>query len=252
MDGSQKFLKKITRKRILFICSILLITVYIGLQSLGYRVYIEGNSISISQKTRISNDLNKDTINNNEALSPSPTRKTVIEDKQPENTVKSSKPKIGLNIVTNYYNIQGLTENDLRQQMNTLGPTDSYGRHDAYTKWDIIWSKPCNELPFVRINIVFTFPKWIKPGNPDSNLDSKWTKYIEALKNHESGHQDIATGATQEIMDALYSLPFSNNCVEHNQRVINLGNEILDKYKQQEVQYDISTNHGRTQGAVFP
>lgn len=245
------------RKRIFFICSILLITVSMGLHSLGYRVNIEGNSIKVSQKAQVSNDFKIDIVNNNnelkkDTLSPSPARKTNAENRQPENTVKLSKPKIGLNIITNYYNIQGLTENDLRQQMNTLGPTDSYGRHDAYTKWDITWMKPCNGLPSVKVNIVFTYPNWLKPDNPDSNLDSKWTRYIEALKNHESGHQDIATRATQEIMDTLYTLPISNNCVEHNQQVINLGNEIIDKYKQQEVQYDTSTNHGRTQGAVFP
>jgi len=244
-------------KRIFFICTILLITVSIGLYSLGYRVNTEGNSIKVFQKGQVSNDLNTDTINNNDEIqkdtfSPSQTQKTTTEDKQPKNIVKPNKPKIGSNIITNYYNIQGLTENDLRQQMNTLGPTDSYGRHDAYTKWDITWSKPCNGLPSVGVKIVFTYPKWLKPDNPDSNLDSKWTRYIEALKNHESGHQDIATRATQEIMDTLYGLPISSNCIEHNQQVINLGNEIINKYKQEEVQYDTTTNHGRTQGAVFP
>ncbi len=83
-------------------------------------------------------------------------------------------------------------------------------------------------------------------------MDSKWAKYIEALINHESGHQDIATRATQEIMDTIYSLPNTSNCTEQNQQVVNLGNEIINKYIQEEIQYDNSTNHGVTQGAVFP
>lgn len=229
----------------------------VGLHSLGYRFNIESNSIKVSQKAQVSNDLNTDTSNNRNEVqkdthSTSPVQKIITENKQPENTVRPSKPKIGLSIITNYYNIQGSTENDLRQQMNTLGPTDSYGRHDAYTKWDIIWMKPCNGMPSVKVNIVFTYPKWLKPDNPDSSLDAKWTRYIEALKNHESGHQDIATRATQEIMDTLYGLPNTSNCAEQNQQVVNLGNNIINKYKQEEIQYDNSTNHGRTHGAVFP
>lgn len=243
------------RKKLFFICSVLLITASIGLHSLGYRFNIEGNSIRVFQKSQVSNDLSIDTKNNEiqkVPISPSPIQKATNENKQPENAVKLSKPKIGISINTNYYNIQGLTENELRQQMDSLGPTDSYGRHDAYAKWDITWSKPCNGLLSVRVNVVFTYPKWLKPDNSDSNLDSKWTRYIEALINHESGHQGIATRATQEIMDTLYGLPNTSNCAEQNQQVVSLGNEIINKYKQEEIQYDTSTNHGRTQGAVFP
>jgi predicted secreted Zn-dependent protease len=107
-------------------------------------------------------------------------------------------------------------------------------------------------LPSVGVKIVFTYPQWLKPDNPDSNLESKWTRYIEALKNHESGHRDIAIRAAQEIMDTLYNLAKTNNCIEQSQRVTTLGNNIIDKYKQEEIKYDNLTNHGNSQGAVFP
>jgi predicted secreted Zn-dependent protease len=244
-------------KKIFLICMMFLVTISIGLCSFSYRIDIKNNLIKLIKKSQISSNLNTGTINkNNETkkYTPSPysAKKIINEDNLPKNIVKSNKPEISLNIITNYYNIQGLTENDLRRQMNTFGPTDSYGRYDAYTKWDITWTKTCNGLPSVGVKIVFTYPQWLKPDNPDSNLESKWTRYIEALKNHESGHRDIAIRAAQEIMDTLYNLAKTNNCIEQSQRVTTLGNNIIDKYKQEEIKYDNLTNHGNSQGAVFP
>jgi len=190
---------------------------------------------------------NKDRLINSITASP-----ILSANQQHISTKKTNKPKININIITNYYNIHGITENELRQQMNTLGPLKSNSRHDAYTKWDIEWFKRCNEPPSVKIIVVFTYPKWNKPNNLDSVLESKWSKYIEALKIHENGHRDIAVRTSEEIMDTLYNLPYTNNCNNQNKQVIDLGNKIIEKYRQKEIEYDKLTNHGMTQGAIFP
>ncbi len=160
------------------------------------------------------------------------------------------KPRIKLNITTDYYKIEGLTEDELRKQINTLGPTDNQGRHAAYTKWEIICSKQQSGLPLVELKIAFTFPKWDKPNNP--NLNIRWTRYTKSLIVHEDGHKDIAIKASKEINETLYTLYVSGDFVGYNNVETGIVKKLETKYRLLEIKYDSSTNHGRTQGAVFP
>lgn len=153
--------------------------------------------------------------------------------------------KAKLSIVTNYYNIQGLTEGDLRQQMDSLGPTDSYGRHDAYTTTRTSLESS-NKVQFFKLNVIFTFPKWDNSSSTDPNLNLKWARYIRFLRKHEYGHRDIAIKTAQELNDALY---VSGKFVGYNKQK---SDGIINKNKLQDVNYDLSTGHGRTQGAIFP
>ncbi len=41
-----------------------------------------------------------------------------------------------------HYDIDGKTANDLRRQMNALGPPDGGRRWDAYARWHICWNWP--------------------------------------------------------------------------------------------------------------
>lgn len=164
--------------------------------------------------------------------------------------IKAKKSKVNLLIVTNYYNIQGSTENDLREQMNVLGPIDEHdSKHcDSYTKWKVFCLPQNNGFFAVKLEIVFTFPKWIKPNNTNPDLDSKWARHLKALQIHEDGHKENGIKAAKKINDALYDLYISDNLTGYKEEVY----KIRDEYNLQDVDYDQLTDHGRTQGAVFP
>ena len=177
--------------------------------------------------------------------------------KQPD--AENPKPNITENHT--YYNITGATANDLRRQMDILGPSDEFrDQHDAYTEWYVDWSYPnlvtsdgCATGPIsVTVTITQTFPKWEPPPETSPNLISEWNAYIEALQLHESGHSEIGIEAGEEILRSLSNLPPYPTCGELEQIADAKGQSILDEFHRKEVEYDRTTQHGGTQNAQFP
>jgi len=73
---------------------------------------------------------------------------------------------------------------------------------------------------------------------------------MAALRLHEDGHRDHGLQAAQTILEVLQSFHASCETFEAdaNQAALN----IIQHYAQQDRDYDARTQHGRTQGAVFP
>jgi predicted secreted Zn-dependent protease len=159
------------------------------------------------------------------------------------------------------YKIVGVTANDLRRQMDQLGPVDPFGnRHDAYTEWYVTWSYPnslenghCSTGPIsVTVTITVTFPYWESPPDASQELIDKWTTYVGALQTHEAGHQQIAVETGREIRQTLSALPAYHSCSELEQAADTAGQNILVQFREKEKFYDQTTKHGATQGARFP
>ena len=173
--------------------------------------------------------------------------------------IDSLKPNISENYV--YYNIGGATANDLRHQMDQLGPSDEFRVHrDAYTEWYVDWQYPnlvtsdgCTTGPVtVTVTITKTFPKWETPPGAPPNLVKRWKAYIEALQLHESGHSEIGIEAGEEILRTLSDLSSYPTCNELEQIADTKGQGILEEYHRKEIDYDRTTKHGELQGAGFP
>lgn len=169
------------------------------------------------------------------------------------------KPDVLINYV--YYGISGVTKEDLRNQMNQLGPSDEWRvQHDAYTNWYVDWSYPNSETNgncatgsiAVTVTITHTFPKWNIPPDASQELIKKWNAYLEALQTHEAGHRQIGVDASHEILRTLNELPAYSSCAELEQVADRLGQNIVDEARQKEVYYDQTTVHGKSQGAWFP
>ena len=152
-------------------------------------------------------------------VSPTPTLTAIVE---PPNPIKIDI----VDVTMIYYEINGLTANDLRKAMNRLGPLDPVdGLHyDARTDWHISWSWPgygeseC-DLSRVRVNydIKVTVPFWNPTVYIDPALVDRWNHYMTALELHEQ--------AAQEAIEEIRSL---------------------------QAKYDQQTRHGNLQGALFP
>jgi predicted secreted Zn-dependent protease len=146
-----------------------------------------------------------------------------------------------------YYQVKGSTESELAKEIQTKGPNGFAG----YTNWYIRWGWPgfgheeCDlSGAWITTKVSVTLPEWDPTVGVPSDLIKNWTEFSQALYKHEMGHVGNITDALPLIEDAIHSA----DCVTAD----SAANAVLDKLRGRDVQYDDKTDHGRTQGAVFP
>jgi predicted secreted Zn-dependent protease len=168
-------------------------------------------------------------------------------------------PEVSIDYV--YYKIKGTTANELRTQMDQLGPVDRFGqRHDMDTKWDIQWSYPYSQEEGecttgsieIRTTITFTFPTWEPSPDTSTELVDQWNGYLNLGQVHEDGHKEIALEAGREILRTLQAASAHTSCDLLEQEMDQKGQALLEQFRQKEIAYDETTDHGATQGVRFP
>lgn len=152
-----------------------------------------------------------------------------------------------------YYEITGSTANELRQEMNKLGPLDPADglRYDARTDWYISWNWPGygeSECDLSQTNINYdikvTVPFWKPTSDIDALLVERWNHYMNSLALHEQGHVDIIVNHYLNVRDEIQSA----TCDTAEQAAQDASNELRSINEE----YDKQTQHGNLQGAVFP
>ena len=153
-------------------------------------------------------------------------------------------------VVFNAYTIQGNTTEALRQSLNSLGP----GRFDAFTEWYVNWKLigDCtNPTPQVGLTITYTFPQWKNRRGASKALIQKWNTYEQALLCHEHEHARIGIQAAVQTVAQLSSIE-PENCQQSQQLGQRTFQRILQEHQSKDVALDARTQHGATEGAVFP
>ncbi|NJR57931.1 MAG: DUF922 domain-containing Zn-dependent protease [Cyanobacteria bacterium CRU_2_1] len=161
-----------------------------------------------------------------------------------------------------YYPIDGTTAAELRSQMLQDGSMSELEerRYDAYTKWRVQWSynhamteQGCMTASLEgQVDITFTLPQWDTPPNTSSSLIEAWNQYLAALQVHENGHMVNGLEAGIDVLYTLSRSPAYSSCQELEASVDTTTEQIIHYYNQQDINYDRHTQHGLTQGAVFP
>jgi predicted secreted Zn-dependent protease len=146
-----------------------------------------------------------------------------------------------------YYKIQGSTETDLAKEIQSKGPEGYAG----YTNWYIRWGWPgfdheeCDlSKAWITTKVSLTMPSWVPPSDAPEDLVRNWARFSQALNVHEQGHVDNVVKALPLLQSAIQN----SDCITAD----SAANHVLDKLRGWDVQYDDNTDHGRTQGAVFP
>jgi predicted secreted Zn-dependent protease len=85
----------------------------------------------------------------------------------------------------------------------------------------------------------------------DAGRQAEYTRFLMALRIHETGHYRIAQQAAQQIDAALAALPEMHNCREVEETANSTGHRIVAEFDAKDVQYDSATKHGQIQGAVL-
>ena len=160
-----------------------------------------------------------------------------------------------------YYEVNGICEKDLQCQMRQKGIAWTDGKkYNSTTSWHVKWdygyndtSRACSPDSFrVIVDITFRYPKWADTSGAPQPLVEKWNSYMQQLILHENGHRDMAVDAATELVHAVAELPPAPNCAELDRELRSLSRTRMKKLNNDEREYDTATNHGFTQGAIFP
>ena len=160
-----------------------------------------------------------------------------------------------------YYDVRGNSEKDLSAQMKQKGISWGDGKkYAAVTTWQVKWDYGYDRAPqtcspesfLVTVEIVFHYPHWIRTEDAPLPLTGKWESYIQNLIAHEQGHGNMVAGAAKELSDAVAAMPPAPTCDELDRKIRTLCRTRMSRLNDEENRYDVATNHGRTQGVIFP
>lgn len=160
-----------------------------------------------------------------------------------------------------WYDVEGASEGAVRAALSRLGPIDSAGaRHDAYTQWYVTWHFPlvrtdlgCATGPVsTSMRVRITLPRWQAPPEASIELVARWRTYLDVLATHELGHRERGLEAAADIEAELPLLGPKPSCEEAERIANQAAHQILERHRQADRDYDELTQHGATQGAVFP
>ncbi|WP_183359069.1 DUF922 domain-containing protein [Geomonas limicola] len=159
-----------------------------------------------------------------------------------------------------YYDIDGVSADDLRAQMKRNGTTWNDGNvYAALTTWDIryhydITSKDGRyELCDIStdVDIVFHMPRLSPGAKAPLPLKTTWEGYYQHLQTHESGHRDIAVRIGEDLYRELAALGSSASRKDLDREAQTLIKTEFRKLKAEQIEYDAETHHGIKQGAVL-
>jgi predicted secreted Zn-dependent protease len=160
-----------------------------------------------------------------------------------------------------YYEIQGNTARELHVQMSENGSLWKDGRkYASVTSWQFAWNydhvrteQHCSADAFTTaVAITFRFPRWQRPSDAPPALVDTWESYVQNLERHETGHRDMAVEAAADLNQAVANLPPAATCVELDRQIKTLCSARIRKLNHDEKAYDVTTDHGMKQGALFP
>ncbi|RUR05892.1 DUF922 domain-containing protein [Legionella sp. km772] len=160
-----------------------------------------------------------------------------------------------------YYKIKGSTSQDLRKELSAQGPVLNGEHFDAKVNWSINWYYQCTRNSqndhqinrvHVKLRIDHFMPQWGNREFAEHHLKIKWDNYLKNLTTHEQGHADNGLKAAQEIEALLINTPPLPTCKILKKHLDENIYAIIKNHNQWDSNYDLITQHGKTQGASFP
>ena len=175
------------------------------------------------------------------------------------NLTVEAKPVI--NITTNYYNVKGKTVSDIAKSLYNDSPIIYQGnKYHGYTSWNVKWNFNWYKYPDycqitavkTTVDVKYTLPKLVSYSSLSSSVKQKWDKYYTSLINHEEGHKNFGINSAYNIEKSILNMGKRNSCQQLEKDANIIGNNVIKSSIEQEKEYDKITNHGVTQGAIFP
>ncbi|MHB8843381.1 MAG: DUF922 domain-containing protein [Nitrospirota bacterium] len=160
-----------------------------------------------------------------------------------------------------YYEVCGCDEEELHCDLKKKCVRWSDGhKYDSLTSWDVKWGHgydralgTCAVDSFKPIiEITFRYPKWKRTDDAPRPLMEKWDRYLKNLIIHENGHRDLVVKAASDLSHDVAQLSSAPTCADLDRNVRSLFRKKMERMNKDQREYDETTKHGNTQGAVFP
>ena len=153
-----------------------------------------------------------------------------------------------------YYDVSAASLNELRRGMSALGPRVDGRSFQAAARTNFRWTYQYNrlglscELQRVRVQLrsTITFPRWNPTAEPDSSLVEWWQQLNAGLMEHERGHVLISVETAKTIVKELEGMT-GPGCDALGAQANAVGQRLLTRSQQSQVDYDRATRHGATQ-----
>ncbi|MDQ8024007.1 MAG: DUF922 domain-containing protein [Moraxellaceae bacterium] len=142
--------------------------------------------------------------------------------------------------------------------LNAASPVKQDGKvFHGNTKWVIEWRITTAMQPngrcritkrTVMVTTTITLPKLV---GGTSKQQQAFERFLPALKTHERGHHAIGKDAGLMLDWRLAALPDMEDCKQLEARANETGRKTIAEYAERDRRYDATTEHGKSQGAVF-
>ena len=175
--------------------------------------------------------------------------------------VKKTGPSLVVTEKYEFYDIDGTSVAGLRSLMKRKGVRWNDGNvYAALTTWDMhpqYAIKTDNGKYAIQsistdLAIVYHLPRWSSVTAAPEQMGVLWNTYMDHLKEHESGHKDLAVKFAAEINEKLASISSFTSKSALDNEVKQLVKANQKRLKELQIEYDRETRHGETQGVVLP
>jgi predicted secreted Zn-dependent protease len=154
------------------------------------------------------------------------------------------------------YTIYGNTAEQRSQQLQRCAPGGEYAGAASYQiTWQYAYAVRSDGLcqivqPKIGLHLTMILPRWQAGNQASSQEQTAWNAYIAALTTHERGHYSISKQYAQIMLHDLQDLS-AQQCGNIQLSADTLLESRLAQLKTAQENYDATTNHGATQGAVL-
>ena len=173
----------------------------------------------------------------------------------PKCPISHSSPTLAVEVpgaTVAFYKVRGDTPEQVRQQMNELGPIDFSGYvSDAAVYWRIKWYWPGYGTPTgdvskatVTMRVMAVLPQWDIPHSVPQTVVNKWNHFLAGLAAHESQHVALVAAGRDEIETAIRTANSTN--------AETIATQIIQKVNRQDRDLDSRSKHGANYGLKFP
>ncbi|GAA0857288.1 DUF922 domain-containing protein [Aliiglaciecola litoralis] len=159
-----------------------------------------------------------------------------------------------------HYNIQPQSVAEIKIELRKHSPVNKENQlFHGGTQWKLFpkfgW-KIENNLCRIKEVVVYlegeyTLPKMSNRTTSTETLKRTFDLYYDNLVDHEKGHQALWIEAGEEISRKLKSMPAHYLCEHLKRQGMAMVNDIVADYQMRNSKYDITTEHGKTQGVFI-
>jgi len=157
---------------------------------------------------------------------------------------------------TTYYSVDGSTVEEIRADLDRLGPDGHDAKADGTISWEWTYAPvDADGCHFASVSVTlaetYVFPKWTRPDDATRAVRRAWDRYVKRLWVHERGHERISLRAANRIHTRFKNFGSRATCARLAAKANAAGQAILKSSRGQQAAYDTRTDHGATQGATF-